>query len=105
MSELTRLKDEATRLLTIYEEYKDSDDETLRRMAHVKLDRFLMEHREISAVLVVQGLQDAFDQLVVTSKNSKPKASMPWYRRLIGGVRFGNSKNQKYQGTIRSEQG
>lgn len=103
MSELTRLKDEATRLLTIYEEHKDSDDETLRRMAHVNLDRFLMEHREISAVLVVQGLQDAFDQLVAIKKQEHAPA--PWYKRLIGGVRFGNSKNQKYQGTIRSEQG
>ena len=81
MSELTRLKDEATRLLTVYEEYKDSTDEFKRRKAHLDLDRFLMEHREVAMVLMVQGLQDAFDQLVAELK--EPQRRAPWYKRLL----------------------
>ena len=102
MSELTRLKDEASRLLTVYEEYKNCNDDFMRRKAHVDLDRFLMEHRDIAAVLMVQGLQDAFDQLVVEHEKQKA-AKRPWYKRVIGGVRNGNSKNQKYRQTVYSE--
>lgn len=97
MSELTRLKDEATRLLTLYVEYKDCNDDFKRRKAHIDLDRFLMEHREVAGILMVQGLQDAFDALV---RESKPAKQMPWYKRMIGGIRNGDSKNKKYSGTI-----
>lgn len=103
MSELTRLKDEATRLLTIYEEYKDCNDEFMRRKAHLDLDRFLMEHRHIAAVLMMQGLQDAFDQIVVETTIAEQKR-IPWYKRVIGGVRNGNSKNQKFKKTKHIEQ-
>ena len=103
LSELTRLKDEATRLLTIYEEYKNCNDEYMRRKAHVDLDRFLMQHREIAAVLMVQGLQDAFDQ-IVTEYKTEEAASVPWYKRLIGVKRYGNRKNQKYKLPVHSEQ-
>lgn len=95
MSELTRLKDEATRLLTIYEEYKDCDDVQLRRLAHVRLDRFLMEHRDIAAILMVHGLHDAFEQLVAEA--AVEKAPAPWYVQLMGGIRNGRSKIQAYR--------
>ena len=95
MSELTRLKDEATRLLTLYTEYKDCNDATLRRKACVDLDRFLMEHREIAAVLMVQGLQDAFDSLVLEQYDYR--ATARWYKRLIGVKRYGYRKNPKFK--------
>lgn len=92
MSELTRLHDEALRLLTVYDEHKESGDEFMRRKAHVDLDRFLMEHREVSALLFVQGLRHEIDNLHVES-TSKP-IKRPWYRRLIkGGVANVNSNN------------
>ena len=102
MSELTRLKDEASRLLTVYEEYKNCNDDYMRRKAHVDLDRFLMEHRDIAAVLMVQGLQDAFDQLVTEYKEAEVKK--PWYKRVMGGVTNGVRKNQKYRKTTHTEQ-
>lgn len=102
MSELTRLKDEASRLLTVYEEYKDCDVDYMRRKAHLDLDRFLMEHREIAAVLMVQGLQDAFDKLV--AEQAVKEKRLPWYKRIKGGLRNGNSKNQKYKVPAHNEQ-
>lgn len=101
MSELTRLKDEASRLLTVYEEYKNCNNEYMRRKVHIDLDRFLMEHREIAAVLMVQGLQDAFDQIVTEYKTPQKK---PWYKRLLGGKHNANNKNIQYKGAIHSEQ-
>lgn len=86
MSELTRLIDEATRLLTLYEEHKDSQIEWKRRKAHVDLDRFLMEHREVAAILMVQGLQDAFNEVC-----RKEKPRVRGYSRMLGGVRHANS--------------
>ena len=102
LSELTRLKDEATRLLTVYEEYKNCNDDYMRRKAHVDLDRFLMQHRDIAAVLMVQGLQDAFDQIKTELKFEE--APVPWYKKLIGVKRYGNRKNQKYKVPVHSEQ-
>lgn len=92
MSKLTRLHDEALRLLTVYEEYKDSGDEFMRRKAHLDLDRFLMEHREVAALLIVQGLRFEIDNLRV-EPTLKP-TKRPWYRRIIkGGVVHANSNN------------
>ncbi len=90
MSELTRLHDEALRLLTVYDEYRNSNDDYMRRKAHVDLDRFLMEHREVAALLVVQGLRHEIDNLL-----PKPApVKRPWYRRIIkGGVVNVNSSN------------
>ena len=78
MSELTRLHDEAERLSVVYRMYKDSDDEMLRRRAHVELDRFLMTHRELAVALMAKGLQDEIDHLVDTNRVSEK----PW-RRLL----------------------
>ena len=78
MSELTRLHDEAERLSVVYRMYKDSDDEMLRRRAHVELDRFLMTHRELAVALMAKGLQDEIENLVDTHRaNEKP------WRRLL----------------------
>lgn len=83
MSKLTRLHDEALRLLTVYEEYKDSNDAFMRRKAHIDLDRFLMEHREVAALLFVQGLRFEINDLRV--ETTKQPIKRPWYRRIIKG--------------------
>ena len=108
LSELTRLKDEATRLLTVYEMYKDSEYDYMRRKAHMDIDRFLMENRETAMLLVVQGLQDAFEQEVAKQKSThKSSAAAPWYKRIIGGKRDeSNKRNRKdktYQQAVRNE--
>lgn len=84
MSELTRLRDEAERLLTIYRMYKDSDDPDIRRRAHVEADRFLMEHRETALICIEQVLSDEFKKLTEKEKPVK----VPWYKRKFkrGGV-------------------
>lgn len=56
VTELMKLRDEAERLLQVYTEHKDSQDESLRRKAHLDLDRFLMRHREEAILLMVDGL-------------------------------------------------
>lgn len=56
MSELTRLRDEADRLLTTYAEYKDCNDLVVKTRVHVELDRFLMANRETAAILMLEGL-------------------------------------------------
>jgi hypothetical protein len=56
MSELTRLRDEADRLLTTYIVYKDCNDQIIRRKVHVELDRFLMHNREAAIALMLDGL-------------------------------------------------
>ena len=77
MSALTRLRDEAQRLLTTYEEHKDSPDESLRRKVHVDMDRFLMEHREIAMLLVVEGLQERINHLTAE------KRKVPWFKKIL----------------------
>ena len=90
MSALTRLRDEASRLLTIYEEHKDSKDEFMRRKATVELDRFLMENRETAATLMVRGLQGEIDALVET------KRKVPWYKKLLkGGADDGHNNHNR----------
>lgn len=79
MSKLTRLRDEALRLLTTYEEHKDSEDATLRRKAHLDLDKFLMEHRETAIMLMVRGLNDEIMDLQLKAAAEKPKRR--WFQR------------------------
>lgn len=57
MSELTRLRDEADRLLTTYAEHKDCEDSKIRLRVHVHLDRFLMENRETAVQMMLEGLE------------------------------------------------
>lgn len=95
MSELTRLHAEALRLLTIYEEHKDSDVDYVKRKAHVDLDRFLMEHRHEAIILVAQGLQDEIDRLLAESKQPVKK---PWYKKFVlGGSKHGTYKDKVNQ--------
>lgn len=68
---LVHLHAEAYRMLAVYEVHMDSSDEFVRRKVHVDLDRFLMEHCEIVAILLTQGLQDAIINFK-TERNSKP---------------------------------
>lgn len=92
MSELTRLHDEAVRLLTVYDEHKNSADESMRRKAHLDLDYFLMRHREVAAILLVEGLQREIDSY----KAAPPAKKVPWYKRLKKGGII-NAKNQNIE--------
>lgn len=83
LSELTRLKDEATRLLTVYEMYKDSVHPEMRRKAAIDLDRFLMENRETAILLMSQGLQQEIDKLTdEVAKNRKKGLKTKWFSRF-----------------------
>lgn len=89
MSLMTRKLDEAKRLLELYTIYKDSDDDWRRRKAHVDLDRYLMENREMAIMCIEQVLQTELDALVAESKKQKKKHKLvtrtlrpPWYQRL-----------------------
>ncbi len=95
MSEMTRLHGEALRLLTVFEEYKNSPDEYMRRKAHIDLDRFLMEHREVAAILMVGGLQDEIKDLAKANAQER-RVKLPWYRRFKkGGQVYADSPNIK----------
>lgn len=63
MSELTRLRDEAERLLTTYAEHKDCNDLVVKTRVHVELDRFLMANRETAAILMLEGLDAELERL------------------------------------------
>lgn len=89
MSLLTRKLDEARRLLELYTAYKDSKDDWRRRKAHVDLDRFLMENREMAIMCIEQVLQGELDALVAESKKKQKKHKLvtrtikpAWYQRL-----------------------
>ncbi len=83
LSELTRLKDEATRLLTVYEMYKDCVHPEMRRKAAIDLDRFLMENRETAIILMAQGLQTEIDKLAEEAAKKRKKESAPkWYHKF-----------------------
>lgn len=92
MSKLTRLHEEALRLLTTYEEHKNSTDEHMRRKAHLDLDRFLMEHREVAAILFVGGLQVEIEALSVPDRKV---TKAPWYRRFIKGGKTNVNRNSE----------
>ena len=95
MSEMTRLHSEALRLLTVFEEYKNSPDEYMRRKAHIDLDRFLMEHREVAAILMVGGLQDEIKDLAKAQAQER-RVKLPWYRRFRkGGQVYADSQDIK----------
>lgn len=77
MSALTRLRDEAQRLLTTYEDHKNSEDDILRRKVHIDMDRFLMENRETAMLLVVKGLQAEIDRM------TEEKRKVPWFKKIL----------------------
>lgn len=96
MSELTRLLDESTRLLTTYAEHRECDDPALRRKVHIDMDRFLMEHRATAMALMIQGL-DAEIEAKITglSTDNQPAPNVAWYKWLFQSKaqRRGNTKN------------
>ena len=63
MSELTRLRDETERLLTVYAEHRNSDDPKIRLKVHVELDRFLMYNRELAMMFMLEGLDAEIERL------------------------------------------
>ena len=63
MSELTRLRDETERLLTVYAEHRNSDDPKIRLKVHVELDRFLMYNRELATMFMLDGLDAEIERL------------------------------------------
>lgn len=92
MSKLTQKHDEATRLLTCYLMYRDSDDEAMRRKAHLDLDRFLMENREL-AITCIEQVLDA------TIKELKPKRPGLLKRLFTKG----DKQHEHKEGTHNSE--
>lgn len=84
MSELTRLRDEAERILTNYTEHKDSEDTTMRRRAHLQADRFLMEHREAVMLLTVQGLNAEVNRLI---EEKRPAPKKPLLKRIWSAIK------------------
>lgn len=93
MSKLTRLRDEALRLLTTYEEHRESKDDILRRKAHLDLDKFLMENRETAIMLIVRGLNDEIQRLR-DEETAKGKKKRRWFSRKKKGV--GLDANYRY---------
>ena len=89
MSELTRLRDEAERLLETYTEHRYSEDDTLRRKVHVDLDHFLMEHREEAILLMVDGLNDEITKLI---EAKKPTRKVHLLARILTALRRGGAK-------------
>lgn len=84
MSLLTRKRDEARRLLELYIIYRDCKEDWRRRKAHVDLDRFLMENREMAIMCIERVLSDEIDVLIAEHrKNVKPPRT-PLFKRLAG---------------------
>lgn len=71
IKELSKLRDEAERVLETYTIHKDSEDESLRRKAYLDLDRFLMQHREEAILLMVDGLNEEIKKMVDKTKPVK----------------------------------
>ena len=82
--DLTRLRDEAERLLETYTIHKDSEDNSLRRKAHLDLDRFLMQHREEAILLMVDGLTTEIDLMV---NKTKPVKKVHLLSRIMFALR------------------
>lgn len=83
MSALTQKHDEIKRLFEIYTIYKDSPDDWRRRKAHLDLDRFLMENREIAIICMERVLADEIQGLVKSQAAVKPKKRpfRLWFKR------------------------
>lgn len=71
VKELMKLRDEAERVLETYTLHRGSEDESMRRKAHLDLDRFLMQHREEAILLLVDGLNTEIKTMVDKTKPVK----------------------------------
>lgn len=80
MSALTRKLDELRRLQETYTMYKDCDDPSMRRKAHLDVDRFLMENRETALICMEQVLDNELKSL--KAKQATKVIKPPWYRRV-----------------------
>lgn len=80
MSRLTQARDEAARLHECYMLHRDSEDEDMRRKAHLDLDRYLMENRELAIMCIEQVLDAEIDQLRKPKPQPKPAGV---FRRLF----------------------
>ena len=80
MSALTRKLDEIRRLQETFSIYKDCDDPTMRRKAHLDVDRFLMENRETALICMEQVLASELKDL--KAKQATKVIKPPWYRRV-----------------------
>lgn len=80
MSALTRKLDEIRRLQETYTIYRDHEDSTMRRKAHLDVDRFLMENRETALLCMEQVLDNELNSL--KAKQATKVIKPPWYRRV-----------------------
>lgn len=80
MSALTRKLDEIRRLQETYNIFKDHEDPTLRRKAHLDVDRFLMENRETALICMERVLDAELKDLA--AKQAVKVIKPPWYRRV-----------------------
>lgn len=96
MSALTRKHDEVKRLLELYTIYKDCNEDWRRRKAHVDLDRFLMENRDIAAICIERVLADEIQQLIASAKPDKPKKTK-LLRRWFGRRNSTANTNQSME--------
>ena len=83
MSALTRKLDEIRRLQETYTMYRDCNDPTMRRKAHLDVDRFLMENRETALICMEQILDaELKDMKAKQAKQAVKIIKPPWYRRV-----------------------
>lgn len=83
MSRLTQARDEAARLHTCYMLHRDSKDEDMRRKAHLDLDRYLMENRELAIMCIEQVLDAEIDKLRAAAKPAPKPKPAGRFRRLF----------------------
>ena len=84
IKELSKLRDEALRMLELYTEHKDSEYQELRRKVHVDLDRWLMEHREEAILLIVDALNEEIQRMI---DKTKPVKKVHMLSRIMLAIR------------------
>lgn len=92
MSLLTRKRDEARRLLELYIIYRDCKEAWRRRKAHVDLDRFLMENREMAIMCIERVLSEEIDVLVAEHRKHTKAPRTPLLKRLASSLQRRRAK-------------
>ena len=98
MSALTRKLDEIRRLQETYNLFKDCDDPTMRRKAHLDVDRFLMENRETALICMEQVLDKELNDL--KAKQAIKVIKPPWYRRVAFSLQRRREGGADNDGTL-----
>lgn len=93
MSALTRKLDEIRRLQETYTMYKDHEDASMRRKAHLDVDRFLMENRETALICMEQVLDAELQDLKV--KQATKTIRPPWYQRIMYSLQRRRAEDNK----------